>query len=92
MVEATYRWLLCHSALQEDDGVLIGASSLAQLEQNLAAATGAQPLPSTVVQAFDQAWEITRADGVFPYWRSYSADMPHREQLDQGASYEATKK
>ena len=37
MVEAMYRWLLCHSALDEKDGVLLGASSMAQLEQNLEA-------------------------------------------------------
>lgn len=92
MVEATYRWLQCHSALQEQDGVLLGASSLSQLDQNLAACAITEPLPSNVLQAFDEAWEITRKAGVFPYWRSYSSDMPNRESLDQGASYEATKK
>ena len=96
MVDATFRWLLCHSALQEHDGILIGASSLEQLDQNLQACRvehhKANPLPATVLQAFDEAWEITRQAGVFPYWRSYSADMPNRETLDQGASYEASKK
>eukprot|EP00977_Amphora_coffeiformis_P005327 scaffold1140_cov157-Amphora_coffeaeformis.AAC.3 len=95
MVEATYRWLLRHSALQSDvDGVLLGASSLQQLDQNLAAcaAAAADPLPDNVLQAFEEAWKITSAAGVFPYWRSYSSDMPGRESLDQGASYEASKK
>jgi len=27
----------------------------------------------------------------FPYWRSYSADMPDKDNLDQGASYNAAK-
>jgi aflatoxin B1 aldehyde reductase len=93
MVEATYRWLLRHSALEVNDGVLLGASSIEQLQQNLsgcAAAAEKGPLPKSILEAFDQAWEITK-DGAFPYWRSYSSDMPDRESLDQGASYDAAK-
>jgi aflatoxin B1 aldehyde reductase len=92
MVQATYRWLLCHSALGENDGVLLGASSLPQLEQNLAACKEATPLPTSLVLAFEEAWNITSKAGVFPYWRSYSSDMPKRDALDQGASYEPAKK
>jgi aflatoxin B1 aldehyde reductase len=93
MVEATYRWLLRHSALDETDGVLLGASSTAQLQQNLAgcAAASGDPLPNNVLEAFEDAWKIT-ADGAFPYWRSYSSDMPGRDNLDPGASYSAAKK
>jgi aflatoxin B1 aldehyde reductase len=93
MVEATYRWLLRHSALEEIDGILLGASSLDQLDQNLAACKAAahkEGLPSDVLDAFDQAWGLTE-EGSFPYWRSYSSDMPKRETLDQGASYNAAK-
>ena len=100
MIEATYRWLLCHSALKGDDGVLLGASSLDQLDQNLAACQVAarenggqvEALPENVLQAFEEAWKLTEAAGVFPYWRSYSSDMPDRERLDPGASYDAAKK
>jgi aflatoxin B1 aldehyde reductase len=101
MIEATYRWLLCHSALrEEEDGVLLGASSLEQLHENLGACQVAmrenegavEPLPNTVLQAMDDAWKLTEAAGVFPYWRSYSLDMPNREMLDPGASYDAAKK
>lgn len=93
MVEATYRWLLRHSALDENDGVLLGASSVEQLTQNLSgclAAVEKGPLPPKILEAFDKAWEITK-DEAFPYWRSYSSDMPDRENLDQGASYQAKK-
>jgi aflatoxin B1 aldehyde reductase len=98
LVEATFKWLLRHSALTKDDGVLLGASSMAQLEQNMAACNAAAAdeeggqLDDAVVQAFDKAWEITNEAGVFPYWRSYSADMPNGASLDQGASYSAAKK
>jgi aflatoxin B1 aldehyde reductase len=88
------------------DGLLIGASSVEQLEANLhacEAARGSQgtrptPLPPSVLAALDGAWGGAGADaaalreGAFPYWRSYSKDMPGREALPQGASYDAAKK
>ena len=98
IIEATFKWLLRHSALTKDDGVLLGASSMAQLEQNMAACNAAAAneeggkLDDAVAQAFDKAWEITNEAGVFPYWRSYSSDMPNGKNLDQGASYSAAKK
>ena len=103
MVEATYRWLLNHSALQggEDngDGILIGASSSTQLEENLRSCTCVNDedgkLPQSVVEAFESGWEIILNDkessGPFPYWRSYSSDMPSKDSLDPGASYSAAK-
>ncbi len=94
MVEATYRWLLRHSKLSNNDGFLLGASSLDQLDQNLAAcmaaATKEEELSLDMLSAFDHAWELTK-NGAFPYWRSYSMDMPNREVLDPGASYNAVK-
>eukprot|EP00547_Thalassionema_nitzschioides_P010171 CAMPEP_0194223000 /NCGR_PEP_ID=MMETSP0156-20130528/34109_1 /TAXON_ID=33649 /ORGANISM="Thalassionema nitzschioides, Strain L26-B" /LENGTH=342 /DNA_ID=CAMNT_0038953993 /DNA_START=88 /DNA_END=1116 /DNA_ORIENTATION=- len=94
IVEASYRWLLCDSALTENDGVLIGASSTQQLRQNLDACQAAIDkggLSAGLLSAFDEGWKLTGA-GAFPYWRSYSMDMPNREALDQGASYSAAKK
>ena len=90
VLDATYAWMLRHSALGEADGLLLGASSLEQLDANLGACAKAADgaLPPPVVAAFDAAWATTK-DGAFAYWRSYSADMPGREGLDQGASYTA---
>lgn len=93
IVEATYRWLLRHSILSEKDGLLLGSSSISQLYQNLACCSSAMtlgPLQDCLLDAFDEAWEITK-DGAFPYWRSYSSDMPNRDNLDHGASYAANK-
>ena len=92
MVEASYRWLLRHSALNGGDGLLLGASDMNQLKQNLIACSRAEAeeLPQSVLDAFDAAYEIVK-DDPFPYWRSYSSDMPDRETLDQGASYSAAK-
>lgn len=94
MVEATLRWMLRHSALKpETDGLLLGASSMEQLEQNLEACNAAAekgPLSPELLAAFDKAWDITK-DGSFKYWRSYSSDFPNREALDQGASYTVKK-
>eukprot|EP00571_Detonula_confervacea_P012517 CAMPEP_0172307516 /NCGR_PEP_ID=MMETSP1058-20130122/8345_1 /TAXON_ID=83371 /ORGANISM="Detonula confervacea, Strain CCMP 353" /LENGTH=352 /DNA_ID=CAMNT_0013019697 /DNA_START=132 /DNA_END=1190 /DNA_ORIENTATION=+ len=104
MVEASYRWLLHHSALQGGekdvggDGILIGASSNQQLEENLRCCGSKDgqdgKLPQHVLDAFEAAWEIISNDktsGPFPYWRSYSSDMPGKESLDPGASYNAAK-
>lgn len=96
VLEATFQWLLRHSALTPNDGILLGASSTSQLRQNLDACRAAEMegdggcLSEGVRKAFDEAAEIARRDA-FPYWRSYSADMPGRELMDGGASYQAKK-
>lgn len=95
MVEAAFLWLLRHSALRADcgDGVLLGASSVAQLDENLNACRKActSRLAPQTLEALDRAHALTQSSA-FPYWRSYSADMPDRERLDPGAAYEASKK
>lgn len=62
-IEATYRWLAYHSMLNGDrgDAILIGASKLNHLIQNMETVK-AGPLPVDVVQAFEQAWTITKGD------------------------------
>jgi len=71
-VEAAFRWLAFHSLLDphEGDGIIIGASSMNQLEQNLSAvAKGA--LSETVVSAFSAAWEEAKPDSP-DYFRYHS--------------------
>lgn len=62
-VEATYRWLAYHSMLngERGDAILIGASRLNHLKQNMEAVK-AGPLPEDVVEAFNTAWTITKGD------------------------------
>ncbi len=62
-VEATYRWLAHHSMLngERGDAIIIGASKLNHLLQNIKAAESG-PLPEDVVDAFEQAWTITKGD------------------------------
>ena len=91
MVAATYAWLLNYSALREADGVLLGASSVDQLDVCLEACSNIVDLPDKVRDAFDGAWDLTRP-AAFKYWRSYSADMPDKEGRDPGAAYDAAKK
>uniref|UniRef100_A0A8C0X1M7 NADP-dependent oxidoreductase domain-containing protein n=1 Tax=Castor canadensis TaxID=51338 RepID=A0A8C0X1M7_CASCN len=59
MTSAALRWMYHHSQLQANlgDAVILGMSSLKQLEQNLAA-TEEGPLEPAVVEAFDQAWNL----------------------------------
>ena len=62
MAQAAFQWLTHHSQLKggRSDGVIIGGSSMKHQEDNLAA-IGKGPLPTTVVEAFDAAWEACRA-------------------------------
>lgn len=62
-IYATYRWLAYHSMLNGDrgDSILIGASKLNHLKQNMDAVK-AGSLPEDVVAAFDEAWRITKGD------------------------------
>ena len=62
---AALRWLSHHSDLdsKKGDGVVLGASTVAHFENNLDALTGG-PLPESVVDALDEAWEICRPECV----------------------------
>ena len=69
LIETAFRWLVHHSQLRpfDGDGIVIGASSVEQLESNVKDLQKG-PLPHEVVQALDEAWQSTR--GVAKtYWR-----------------------
>ena len=57
MCEASFRWLVHHSAMSAEfgDAVIIGASSEDHLRQNIASLRQG-PLDDEVVAAFDAAW------------------------------------
>lgn len=61
--EAAYRWLAYHSLLnkQFNDGIIVGASSIYQLDQNMGSINKGN-LPLEVVDAFDEAWEEAKTD------------------------------
>ncbi|GJC79849.1 aflatoxin b1 aldehyde reductase member 2 [Colletotrichum tofieldiae] len=69
MIETALRWTVHHSGLKikdGNDGIIIGISSVQQLEDNLNHLEKG-PLPEEVVQALDQAWAISKADTT-NYW------------------------
>lgn len=59
MTSAALRWMYHHSHLKGDlgDGVIIGMSSMEQLDQNLSASEDG-PLDERVVEAFKHAWDL----------------------------------
>ncbi|KAE8394503.1 NADP-dependent oxidoreductase domain-containing protein [Aspergillus alliaceus] len=63
--ECAFRWLSHHSGMgrEKGDAIIVGASSAAQLEQNLTD-TEKGPLPEEMVEALDAAW--LRVKGVVP--------------------------
>ncbi|XP_072465204.1 aflatoxin B1 aldehyde reductase member 2-like [Notamacropus eugenii] len=63
MTSASLRWMYHHSQLQGacGDAVILGMTSLQQLQQTLAAAEEG-PLEPGVVKAFDEAWNLVAHD------------------------------
>lgn len=63
IVDATYRWLAYHSMLDDSrgDAILIGASKIEHLIQNMEAVRQGA-LPKEVVEAFELAWQLTKGD------------------------------
>lgn len=63
MVEAAYRWLINHSQMRasEGDGILLGASKIQQMEQNMASVDKGA-LPESILAAMDEAWEVAKPD------------------------------
>ncbi|UJR11194.1 hypothetical protein I4U23_015375 [Adineta vaga] len=69
LIETAFRWLVHHSKLRtfDGDGIVIGASSVEQLESNLKDLQKG-PLPEGVVQTLDEAWRMTHVIAK-AYWR-----------------------
>ncbi|KAG1719780.1 NADP-dependent oxidoreductase domain-containing protein [Suillus lakei] len=63
--EAANRWLQHHSRLQPCDGIIIGASNVDQLENNLKEHE-VGPLANDVVKLLDDAW--VQAKGIAPHY------------------------
>lgn len=63
MVEAAYRWLVNHSMMRKEkgDGILLGASRIEQMGQNMIAAQK-DILPQSILDAMDVAWDIAKPD------------------------------
>ncbi|RAK98589.1 aldo/keto reductase family protein [Aspergillus ibericus CBS 121593] len=68
--ETAFRWIRHHSALNIKDngrdGIIVGVSSLAQLENNLKDIQKG-PLPEEVVEALDKAWLVAKPSAP-NYW------------------------
>ena len=56
LLGASLRWMKHHSGLNGKDGIIIGASNVHHLEENLRELEKG-PLPEEMVKAFDEAWE-----------------------------------
>ena len=76
IVDATYRWMAYHSMLDGNrgDSILIGASKIDHLTQNIEALNQGA-LPEEVVKAFEDAWTITKGDSP-AYFTLYKGNAP----------------
>ena len=70
LLETAIRWCVHHSKLKMNDGndgIIIGVSSLKQLQGNLTDSEKG-PLPEDVLKALDEAWMMCKATTPL-YWR-----------------------
>ena len=65
-VDSALRWLQHHSRLVDGDGIIVGASSLKNLEENLSALESGGGLPRAVIDACDSGWGKIKASGLVP--------------------------
>lgn len=63
MDELSLRWVVHHSILSEEDGVILGASKIHQLERNVAQIEKG-PLDDAVTKQLNELWEGVKADGM----------------------------
>ncbi|KAI1288956.1 hypothetical protein EDD11_009488 [Mortierella claussenii] len=75
LLEATLRWMRYHSGLEAKDGIIIGASSVKHLEENLIDLDKG-PLPQTMLDAFDKAWEHVQPAAQHYYRGPTRAPLP----------------
>lgn len=84
LTEVALRWCQHHSVLTPNDGVILGASSVSQLQQNMADRhagflisavifiylfiSAKGPLPEDIVTALDEAWMMVKPMSP-TYWR-----------------------
>ena len=57
------RWIQHHSGMIESDGVIVGASSVAQIRENCKASKGG-PLPQELVELCEKCWDIVKPKAV----------------------------
>ena len=64
ILEASLRWIMHHSWLDENDGVILGVSSFKHYVDNLKSLQCKKELPLEIVKAFDIAWNVCSKDCV----------------------------
>ena len=70
MVEVAMNWLTNHSLLEADrgDAIILGASRIEQLEENLQAMTNSASLDQSILDILAHGWEIIKPN-CFKYFR-----------------------
>ncbi len=63
-MDVAFRWLLFSSQLVSTDAIIIGISSVEQLNQLIAVYKSAKQLPPEIVQAANEAYSACEKDNV----------------------------
>ena len=75
-LEAALRWCLYHSTLKPElgDGIIVGASKIEHLEDNLKACDNG-PLPGDLVKVFEEIWPLAEPVAPFAYVEEAPKDI-----------------
>ncbi|KZT61534.1 Aldo/keto reductase [Calocera cornea HHB12733] len=75
--EAALRWLMHHSALGQEDGVIVGPSTVEHLETNIRYCES-DPLPEEIVAILDEGWKNAKSTANHYARSGYSTAMGQR--------------
>lgn len=59
LMEGTMRWFMHHAPLEKDDGVILGASTVEQIDATLTACEK-EALPKEIADAFEELWTTVK--------------------------------
>ncbi|KAF8936923.1 hypothetical protein BGZ58_003525 [Dissophora ornata] len=82
LIESALRWMKHHSGLGPNDGIVIGASSIKHLEDNLRDLEKG-PLPKQVVDVMAEAWEHVKVVSPPYYWSSSGSASSITDAVDK---------
>jgi len=78
LIEVALRWLQHHSMLNENDGIIIGASNYDQFAQNIHLLQSKEPLHKDLVDVIDNAWHNCKGECV-AYFRQPNQYIPNNK-------------
>jgi len=68
LIDVAYRWLFFHSKLQPGDAIIIGGSSIEQINSNFSSLSKLESLNESTLKCVENGWNLSKGNCV-PYFR-----------------------